>query len=162
MDLLGRSGLLSGDAPLTVGATTADDGELDPAPLLEALAAHQVRVAYARVVDGTMGFALVGEPAMLVTGPGGVLQPPADAVAVAPGELDVVLVPVVAFDDRCDRIGRGAGHYDRTFAGRGASSPLLVGLAHDEQRVDDVRPEAYDVALDHVVTPTAVFSRGAR
>lgn len=159
MDLLARCGLLSGDISLTVGATIADDGELDPGPLIEALVARGARAAYARVADDTMDFALVEAPGTLVIGPGGVLQPPADAVMIAPQELDVVLVPVVAFDARCQRIGRGGGHYDRTFADREASSPLLVGLAHDEQRVADVMPAAHDVALDHVVTPTAVFSR---
>ncbi|MFN3217456.1 MAG: 5-formyltetrahydrofolate cyclo-ligase [Acidimicrobiales bacterium] len=159
VDLLTRSGLPDDAVSLIVGATIADDGELDPGPLVEALVARGARVAYARVVDGTMGFALVGPPGRLVVGPGGVRQPAANAVAIPAQDLDVVLVPVVAFDARCDRIGRGAGHYDRTFADRGASSPLLIGLAHDEQRVADVVPEAHDVALDHIVTPTAVFSR---
>lgn len=161
MDLLRARGFPADDGSLTVGVTTADDGELDPGPLVEALRRGGARVAHARVVDGTMGFALVEAPGALVMGPGKVLQPTSAATEVSPDELDIVLVPLVAFDARCERIGRGGGHYDRTFAHRATSSPLLVGLAHDEQRVDDVDPAPHDVALDHVVTPTTVFSRGS-
>jgi 5-formyltetrahydrofolate cyclo-ligase len=159
LDLLDRCGSLADGRILTIGATIAHDGELDPAPLVDALLERGARVAYARVVDDVMGFALVGSARDLSLGPGAVLQPPDDAPAVAPHELDVVLVPVVAFDASCERVGRGGGHYDQTFARRDGSPPLLVGLAHDEQRVGDVAPAPHDVALDHVVTPTTVFSR---
>lgn len=162
LDLLSASGLLASGASLTVGATIADDGELDPGPLVAALASRGARVAYARVVDATMGFASAGAATAMVTGPGDVLQPDSGALGVPLDELDIVLVPIVAFDARCERVGRGGGHYDRTFAHRSEASPLLVGLAHDEQRVDDVRPAPHDVALDHVVTPGAVFSRDHR
>lgn len=155
--VLRELGVVHDDAArVTIGATVADDGELDPAPLVEALVRLGAQVAYARVRDETMGFALVDSPASLMRGPGGVQQPSDDAVDVAPHDLDVVLVPLVAFDDRCNRIGRGAAHYDRTFAGRGRR-PLLIGLAHDEQRIADCAPRRHDVALDLVVTPTAVF-----
>lgn len=156
--LLADLGLLDDAETRVVGATVADDGELDPAPLLDALTGRGARIAYARVEDATMGFAGVASRNGLVAGPGGVLQPPSDAPAVGLAELDLVLVPLVAFDQRCNRIGRGAGHFDRTFAERGPA-PLLVGLAHDEQRVADCSPLWHDVALDFVVTPSTVVSR---
>jgi 5-formyltetrahydrofolate cyclo-ligase len=161
MELLRSCGPVADGDPLTVGATIADDGELDPGPLVEALLRNGARIAFARVTEGAMGFAIVESPGALVMGPGKVLQPTSDAAEVSPEELDIVLVPLVAFDARCERIGRGGGHYDRTFAHRATSSPLLIGLAHDEQRVDDVDPAPHDVALDHVVTPSTVFSRGS-
>ncbi len=145
--------------PLRVGATVADDGELDPGPLVDALRARGAHVVYPRVADGSMTFACVDGPQAFVPGPGGVLQPGATAASLAPRDLDVVLVPVVAFDARCERLGRGGGHYDRSFAGRAGPPPLLVGLGHDEQLVADVGAASHDVALDHVVTPTRVHSR---
>lgn len=162
---LGLLGALAwpGDAAApVVGVTVADDGELDPGPLVEVLVRRGAAIAPARVIDGAMGFAALEASDALVPGPGGVLQPPARARAIPVTQIGLVLVPVVAFDERCHRIGRGGGHYDRMFARREASTPLLIGLAYDIQRVDDVAPEAHDVPLDHVVTPTAVFSRRSR
>ena len=144
---------------LTIAATVADDGELDPGPLVDALAARGARIVHPRVGAGVMSFASAASAAAFVVGPGRVLQPDENATAVPLGELDVVLVPLVAFDARCNRVGRGGGHYDRTFARRREPPPLLVGLAHDEQLVADAAPEAHDVALDHIVTPARVFSR---
>jgi len=68
--------------------------------------------------------------------------------------LDVVLLPVVAFDRQGHRLGTGGGYYDRTFAFRQATSPppLLIGIAFACQEVDSIEVAAWDVDLDWVVT----------
>ena len=68
--------------------------------------------------------------------------------------LDVVLLPVVAFDRLGHRLGTGGGYYDRTFAFRQGSSspPLLIGIAYAFQEVDAIEVAAWDVDLDWVVT----------
>lgn len=81
--------------------------------------------------------------------------------------LDLVLLPLVGFDARCNRIGMGKGYYDRSFAflraRRHWSRPLLVGLAHECQRVDVIEPRPWDVPLDAVVTERRLYwRRGAR
>jgi 5-formyltetrahydrofolate cyclo-ligase len=65
-------------------------------------------------------------------------------------------VPGVAFDASGRRLGRGGGSYDRALAARGAAT-LAVGLAYDEQVVDEVPTDAHDVPVDVVVTPTRVL-----
>ena len=87
----------------------------------------------------------------------GILEPAhTRATLLQPAELDVVVTPLVAFDERCNRIGMGAGFYDRSFAFRTRRSkwrkPLLIGAAYDFQRLPSIPAEPWDVALDLVVT----------
>jgi 5-formyltetrahydrofolate cyclo-ligase len=84
--------------------------------------------------------------------PWGVLQPPADAAALAP---DIVLVPIVLADRAGTRIGHGKGHYDRALAHLRAAGPVTaIGLAWDEQVSDSPIPaDRWDVKLDALATP---------
>lgn len=79
-----------------------------------------------------------------------------------PWALDLVLVPLVGFDAECNRLGMGKGYYDRTFAmaSKRPWSPLLVGVAHECQRVETLSPDEWDVPLDAVVTPERVYTSG--
>ena len=77
-----------------------------------------------------------------------------------PGDLDLVLAPLVVFDANCNRIGMGGGFYDRSFAFRkdpASRSPVLIGVAHELQKVAQLHPEDWDVRLDMVVTDQATY-----
>ena len=63
-------------------------------------------------------------------------------------------MPLVAWDLQGGRLGMGSGFYDRALAG--VSGPLLVGLAHAMQQVSCVPSEAWDIAMDFVVTDNAM------
>ncbi len=73
------------------------------------------------------------------------------AESLASSSLELVLVPLVAFDMRGNRLGMGGGFYDRAFA-NAAERPRLIGVAHDFQRVEALEPMSWDVPLDAVVT----------
>ncbi|MBI3034189.1 5-formyltetrahydrofolate cyclo-ligase [Candidatus Woesearchaeota archaeon] len=73
---------------------------------------------------------------------------------VEPGEIDIIVVPVVAFDEEGDRIGRGLGYYDRFLK---KTRCIKVGFAYDFQKADNVPQEEHDVRLDKVVTETRVI-----
>ncbi|KTD40049.1 5-formyltetrahydrofolate cyclo-ligase [Legionella parisiensis] len=80
-------------------------------------------------------------------------------LAIPVEKLDLVLVPLVAFDVRCNRLGMGAGYYDRTFKGK-ENSPLF-GVAYQFQRVDDyLEPEPWDIQLSAVITQRAIYWYG--
>lgn len=70
--------------------------------------------------------------------------------------LDLVFLPLVAFDKNGGRLGMGGGYYDRTFGfkcdHRGLRGPQLIGLAHALQQVDQLPIEAWDVPLAGVAT----------
>ena len=76
--------------------------------------------------------------------------------------LDMVLIPLVAFDSGCARIGMGGGFYDRTLAYRRHhrcwQRPLLVGVAHEFQRMEEIVINAWDIPLDAVVTEACIHT----
>jgi 5-formyltetrahydrofolate cyclo-ligase len=77
--------------------------------------------------------------------------------------LDAILLPLVGFDAHCNRLGMGAGYYDRSLAPlrhrRHWQRPVLIGIAHDCQRVEQLAPRPWDVPLDAVVTEARVYRR---
>jgi 5-formyltetrahydrofolate cyclo-ligase len=66
--------------------------------------------------------------------------------------LDLVILPLTAFDAQGHRLGAGGGYYDRAFALRRGARPRLVGYAHALQQAPALPAEAWDVRLDAVVT----------
>lgn len=70
--------------------------------------------------------------------------------------LDLILVPLVAFDVAGNRLGSGAGFYDRSLhhlrAGRRWRKPKLIGVGYECQRVPQLQPDRWDVPLDGILT----------
>lgn len=143
--------------PATAGAYMATDGELSTRGAVALLRSRGWRIAYPRIVADEMPFHVVASEADLVQARWGLLEPLHSERAIAPDQLDLVLVPLVAFDRNCNRVGRGRAFYDRAFAFLTAQPrpalPVLVGLAHDLQQVDPLHMAPHDVRLDAVVTP---------
>lgn len=71
-------------------------------------------------------------------------------------ELDVILMPLVGFDNDGNRLGMGGGYYDRTLAytRKAAKKPMLIGIAHDLQHVESLPHASWDIPLNAIVTPT--------
>ena len=89
----------------------------------------------------------------LVAGPYGVKQPRETSreKTLSPDELDLVIVPGLAFDRHNHRLGRGQGYYDRFLKGLSARIPT-IGLAFDFQIVDHLPPkEEHDVPVSCVL-----------
>jgi 5-formyltetrahydrofolate cyclo-ligase len=122
---------------------------------------RRVSVPLIDLPSGTLVFLEIRGLGDLSTGHFGILEPGRDATQVPLNETDVVLVPLVAWDDRGHRIGYGKGYFDRALAERGRS--LAVGLALESQRIQKVPEDPSDVRLDMVVTEKRVlrFERGA-
>lgn len=78
---------------------------------------------------------------------------------ILPTHLDLVIVPLIAFDLKRHRLGMGGGFYDRTFAFKQhqIKKPKLVGIAYDFQCVQSVPRTSLDVLLDAVVTEKKVY-----
>lgn len=80
-----------------------------------------------------------------------------------PFALDLLLVPLVGFDSKCNRVGMGGGYYDRTLAYLRQRAhwrrPHLAGIAHECQRVEALESNPWDVPLDLVVTEERTYSR---
>jgi 5-formyltetrahydrofolate cyclo-ligase len=90
--------------------------------------------------------------------PGGVLVPERFGTMRPTGEVllpDFLLVPLLAFDRRGNRLGYGAGYYDRTLAD--LPSRFRLGVAYATQELDDVPSGPYDARLDAVATERGVI-----
>lgn len=86
----------------------------------------------------------------------GILEPDVDpALAIAPEQLDVIFLPLVAFDEHGTRIGMGGGHYDRTLANQHSS--LLIGVAYEFQRLAYIHPSTWDVPLTAIITQQTIY-----
>ncbi|HUE37397.1 MAG TPA: 5-formyltetrahydrofolate cyclo-ligase [Candidatus Acidoferrum sp.] len=92
----------------------------------------------------------------ILSGRFGIREPASSCVAIPLEELDVVLVPGVAFDANGHRLGRGKGFYDRLLENFGGKK---IGIAFDEQIVDAVPAEKNDVRMDLILTPTRCVTK---
>lgn len=71
-------------------------------------------------------------------------------------EIDLAIIPGIAFDKTGNRIGRGKGYYDRLLVG---SDIVTIGIGYDCQLVDQIPVEPHDVSVDIVVTPSLLYTR---
>jgi 5-formyltetrahydrofolate cyclo-ligase len=143
----------------TIGLYMANDGELDLAPLAarlrtagKCLALPVVRGAPGRTAH--LEFYRWDAEAALIRNRYGIPEPAPGAAFLPVIALDLLLMPLVAFDHHGTRLGMGAGYYDR-FLGATAPGlrPCLVGVAHEVQRSAQLLPAApWDVPLDGVLT----------
>lgn len=98
-------------------------------------------------------------PEDLVPGTWGILEPKPDKLyPVDPAEIDLIIVPGVAFDEKGNRLGYGAGYYDR-FLPLLRPGVLKIAPAFDLQIVPDVYGGEHDQPVDVVVTETRVLKR---
>ncbi len=88
----------------------------------------------------------------LKEGYAGIKEP--EGESLPPEEIDVVIVPGVAFDKKGHRLGYGKGYYDRFLSKTNASK---IGLAYDFQIVDNLPAEEHDIPLDFIITPTQII-----
>ena len=138
------------------------DGEVDPSLLLKHALREGKSCFLPRISDENpefVSFAPYDENTKLKNSDWGIAEPPAPETIPSPADLDLVFVPLVAFDRYCSRLGMGKGFYDRTFNFKifnPQSRPLLIGLAHECQYAEPFSVKSWDVRLDAVITATKI------
>ena len=96
------------------------------------------------------------EPGAMKKGRYGIPEPDtASARPISPGEIQVALIPCVAFDRALMRLGHGTGYYDRYLPR--CSKALLIAAAFEEQRLPCVTAQAHDRAMDLIVTDRELY-----
>ncbi len=157
LDEVGRARVVMAFVPMRRGGRLM---EADITDLLDGVVAAGKRLALARgTSDGGVEACEVGEDwrgEVVESALKGVMEPAATARRVAAAEIDVVIVPGLAFDAMGGRLGRGKGFYDR-FLGELKDSaripkPALIGVCLEEQVVGEVPREGHDVLVGCVVT----------
>jgi 5-formyltetrahydrofolate cyclo-ligase len=133
--------------------------EMDLMPIMEAVW-HAQKKCYLPVLapaDNTLHFVAYKEDDDLQINRHKILEPTLDIdKTIATPQLDLVLVPLMGFDDKGNRLGNGGGFYDRSFAflhGQPRpSKPILIGVGYELQQSNAIPHEAWDVQLDGVLT----------
>ncbi len=154
-------------APRTVAVYAAMGSEVDPAAFAVAAAARGWQVAYPCMLSAANAAACGQRMCMRAVTAGDVGTAPfiahparafaatdidSDRFPIVPAEaLDMIVVPLVAFDQTGARLGYGGGCYDRYLP---MLSPAcqIIGIAFDEQRVDHVPTDAHDLPLPHIIS----------
>ena len=136
-------------AGLVVATYVPVGAEADPAPLHQAALQASCTLALPHVVDRAtpLRFLAWDQETPLASGPFGLKQPADDTGVVAP---DIILTPLLGFDRLGNRLGQGAGHYDRAFAAH--PDAWRIGVAWSVQQVALLQPDPWDVPLHAIAT----------
>jgi 5-formyltetrahydrofolate cyclo-ligase len=139
---------------MVVASYVALGSEADPARLAAAARTAGATLALPHIYGfkGALRFLVWRDEDPLITGPFGLRQPEETAAEVVP---DIILTPLVAFDDSLNRLGQGAGHYDRAFARH--PDAWRVGVAWSVQRLLAIATDPWDVPLHAVITETGIL-----
>lgn len=164
VELLDRLGAA---APRTVAVYAAMGSEVDPAAFAAAAVARGWRVAYPCMLSATDAMAYGQRMCMRAVSACNASEAPfiahptrafaatdvdGDHFPIVPAKaLDMIIVPLVAFDRTGARLGYGGGCYDR-YLPTVAPKCQIVGIAFDEQRVDHVLTDAHDLPLPNIVS----------
>lgn len=165
--LVERLGRSDPAAPHTVAVYAAMGSEVDPAAFAAAVAKRGWRVAYPCMLSAAEAAACGQRMCMRAVAAGDAdaapfIGHPTRAFAatdidsgrfpIVPAEaLDMIVVPLVAFDHAGARLGYGGGCYDRYLP---MLSPAcqIIGIAFDEQRADGVPTDVHDLPLPHIIS----------
>lgn len=145
-----------------VAGYLACKGEFDPATILLAAAAQDKRL-YLPVLIGRkqpMRFAPYRPGDELVPNWFGIPEPPVSVDRMStPERLDLVITPIVGFDQQGFRLGMAGGYYDRSFAFRQTVNgpPWLIGVGYELQKIPPQQPRDWDVRLDGMVTEAGLY-----
>jgi 5-formyltetrahydrofolate cyclo-ligase len=139
---------------MIVAGYHAHRDEADPALLLQALTKRGAHIAFPRVAakHAALEFHRVPDGEILHPGAHGIHEPLAHWPRVIP---DMLLVPLLAYNDDGYRLGYGGGYYDRTLAA--LPGTRAIGIAYDGQRVDFLPHDAHDCRLNAILTQTGLI-----
>lgn len=105
--------------------------------------------------DGTMFFYEINKETKFEKRVYGINEPVNGTICL-PEAFDVLIVPIVAFDEECHRLGHGKGYYDRFLT---KSKALKIGVAFDCQKLEVLPIDPWDISLDIIVTPTMILKK---
>ncbi len=141
--------LLGGDTPLRVGIYLPMPHEVDLLPLLQEYPQHHY--AAPRCLPGRQLCFHIIKNISQDTAPGahGIPAPRAELPTIPPQELDILIIPGVAFTKQGDRLGYGGGYYDRYLPR--CTKAHKVALAYDQQILASIPTEAHDLKIPHII-----------
>lgn len=137
------------------GSYLSMGGELSTAPVNEFLVKeHDLALPFMNVHKrGHMNFYGYKEGDELIENRYHILEPePLDENIVTADKFDLLVVPLVGFDEKGNRMGMGGGYYDRMLK-KVSATCLIIGVAYEFQKVKKIPIENWDMPLNEVITP---------
>jgi len=133
-----------------------DQNEVDTALILTLLQGKDKEVVVPKIIDPEqLQHILLTDQTPFQKNSLGIPEP-VSGIQIEPSKIDVVFVPLLAFDNKGNRIGYGKGYYDR-FLARCKPECIKIGLSFYEVEQDSFPMEATDIPLDYCVTPEQLF-----
>lgn len=133
-----------------------DQNEVDTALILNLLQGKDKEVVVPKIIDPEqLQHILLTDQTPFQKNPLGIPEP-VSGIQIEPSKIDVVFVPLLAFDNKGNRIGYGKGYYDR-FLARCKPECIKIGLSFYEVEQDSFPMEATDIPLDYCVTPEQLY-----
>lgn len=130
--------------------------EVDTLPIFNHMAKFNKKMCLPRIAGPELRFHCWAPGQAFDPTPGPIKMPMPDSESMIP---EVILCPLLAFDNRGYRLGYGGGYYDRVMEKMrraGSKAPLFVGVAYTAQEVPELPAEAHDMRLDGILTETGV------
>ena len=129
-------------------------GEVDTQWLTQWSVGKDFYLPLVKASDGLLVFAKADSTSDYQKNKFGILEPVGTDYVTTLETLDLVVTPLVSYDNEGNRLGMGGGYYDRTFAYKKGqkSKPLLIGYAYSFQYSSAIEVQDWDIPLDGVVT----------
>lgn len=126
--------------------------EVDTVPIIEELLKEGKNVILPKVEGFHIIPIKISNLTSLKEGYAGIKEPAGNPFPL--NQIDVIVIPAVAFDKRGHRLGYGKGYYDRLLS---KTDALKVGLAYDFQVLEQIPAEVHDIPVDLIVTPKGII-----
>lgn len=131
----------------TVALYRAAGGELPVDDLAKALIKKGIRVCFPKIEDGAMNFYYCPslEDKYFEEGAYNIFEPASGLEKAEPKDIDIAVIPAIAYNEEGTRLGQGGGYYDRYF---GQTDALLVGVCYDFQICSELPFDEHDLTVD--------------
>ena len=133
-------------AGMIVGCYVSVKDELETSEILEFCFANNISVCVPKVVENTLRFYKIKSNHDLVPAPFGLLEPNVTEM-IPVQKIDMMIVPLSSYDSKNHRTGYGKGYYDSVLG----NCINKIGIAFQEQEVDQIDVEPHDVTLDEII-----------
>ena len=134
-------------AGMIIGCYVSVKDELDTSEILEFCFANNISVCVPKVVENTLQFYKIKSSHDLVPAPFGLLEPNVTEM-IPVQKIDMMIVPLSSYDSKNHRTGYGKGYYDSVLG----NCINKIGIAFQEQEVDQIDVEPHDVTLDEIIS----------
>lgn len=139
----------------TIALYAAFNHEVDTYGIMETLFWDKhYTICLPKIKGDTMEFYVITGFDQLQPGVMGILEPTGNQ-KISADEIDVVIIPILVFNQNGYRIGYGGGYYDRFLA---KVSPVKIGIAYSFQETDVLFQEDHDIPCDVIITENAIFN----